>query len=183
MSIYKTACGGTIVVPLKAEEHLRAHPQVLKILPEAIGRIRLSRYRGYLATEVNMERLVGRSGCVMAPWIGLDDKAFFAQRIGREKSSRVQLEIKGQETTQVAILAFEADESREEMRKFILITSWIGFLAPKEPWDPNVRSQEDFKECLNFWSSHALVYDPKVMGPYFESTWRKIISLGSPCGR
>lgn len=167
----KTACGGTIVVPPKTENHLRAHPEVIQILSEAIGRVRLPEDRSFLATEVEMGQVVGRSGCVITLPIGTDEKAFFALRIGREKPSRVVPGIEGKETTKVVILAFPSKDSRD----YVLITSFVGSLAPKEPWDQNIRSQAEREESLDFWCSNALVYDPEVMGPYFESTWAEIL--------
>ena len=166
-----TACGGNIVVPNKTEKHLLAHPEVQKILAEAIGKISLPN-GAFLATEVEMGRVVGLSGCVKVPWIELSDKAFFAQRIEREKPTRVLPGAEGKETTKVVILAFP---DRRDKRTYVLITSWIGTLAPKEPWDANIRSKEELQESLDFWSSHALVYDHEVMGPVFESTWDEVL--------
>ncbi|RLG28193.1 hypothetical protein DRO03_10405 [Methanosarcinales archaeon] len=167
----KTACGGTIVVPRKAQEHLRAHPEVQKILAEAVGKVSLPRNGEFLAVEVEMGRVVGLSGCVKAPRVEIDDLAFFAQRIERKTPSRVVVS-EGEPTTKVVVLAFA---SREDKRTYILVTSWVGSLAPKEPWDRNIRNNEEFRESLDFWSSHALVHDPAVMGEVFENSWGEIL--------
>lgn len=172
MKKFLTFCGGTIVVPYKTEEHLRAHPEVQKILAEAIGKVSLPRNSEFLAIEVEMGRVVGLSGCVEAPRIEVGDKAFFARRIEREKPTRVLLGSEGVETTKVVILAFP---DRKDKRTYVLVTSWIGTLAPKEPWDTNIQSQGEFQESLNFWSSHAIVYDPATMGEIFESTWKEVL--------
>ncbi len=172
MKKYVTACGGAIVVPRKAEEHLRAHPEVREILAEAIGKVSLPRDGGFLAIEVEMGRVVGLSGCMEALRIKVDDQAYFAQRIGRDKPTRVLPGARGVETTKVVVLAFPA---RGEAGTYVLVSSWVGTLAPKEPWDANIRSQEEFQESLDFWCSHALVHDSEVMGPVFESTWEEIL--------
>lgn len=171
MSEYQTACGGRIFVPFKTKEHLRAHPEVQEILAEAIGKVSLPQNGEFLATEVEMGRVVGLSGCVETPRIRTGDQAFFAQRIGRDKPSRVVVG-EGEETTKVVLLAFVA---QEEQGKYILVSSWLGSLAPKEPWDPNITSQKEFQKSLDFWSSHALVYDSEVMGEVFESTWEAVL--------
>lgn len=173
MKAYKTACGGTIIVPPKAEDHLRAHLEVLAPLPEAIGLVELPKDGSFLAVEVEMERVVGRSGCVATPRIGLTDPAYFALRVGRERPSRVILDVEGPETTKVVVLAFA---SKESARMYILVTSFVGELAPKEPWDRNIKSQEELQESLDFWCSHALAYDRSVMGEPFASTWRQVLS-------
>jgi hypothetical protein len=169
---FKAACGGTIVVPPKVEQHLWAHPEVRDLLPLAIGRMKLPLDGSFISTEVEMGHVVGRSGCVATPPIGLDDQRFFALRVGREKPSRVILDVEGPETTKVVVMAFPSRESRGV---YILVTSFVGQLAPKEPWDKNIRSQSELQESLDFWCSHALIYDPEISGPVFESTWRQVL--------
>lgn len=171
MREFKTACGGRIIVPQKAEDHLRAHPEVEGLLPEAVVKVRLPRNGAFLSAEVEMERIVGRSGCVKTPLIAVSDRVLFAQRIGRDKPSRVIVG-EGEETTKVVVLAFS---SREEAGTYVLVTSWVGSLARKEPWDPNICSQEEYQDCLQFWCSHALVWDSTVMSGAFESSWEEVL--------
>jgi len=171
MRKFKTFCGGTIVVPHKAEDHLRAHPEVDLLLPEAIARVCLPQDGAFLSAEVEMGRVVGRSGCVQTPSIVLNDRTLFAQRIGRDHPSRVIVG-EGEKTTKVVVLAFA---SREEADTYVLVTSWVGSLAPKEPWDSNIRTDEEYQECLNFWCSNALVWDPAVMSEPFEGTWEEVL--------
>jgi hypothetical protein len=171
MRKFKTFCGGTIVVPHKVEGHLRAHPNMDLLLPEAIARVRLPHDGAFLSAEVEMGRVVGRSGCVQTLPIAMNDRTLFAQRVGRDKPSRVIVG-EGEKTTKVVVLAFA---SREEASTYILVTSWVGSLAPKEPWDLNIRSDEEHQECLRFWCSNALVWDPAVMLEPFESTWEEIL--------
>jgi hypothetical protein len=171
MRKFKTFCGGTIVVPRKAEDHLRAHPNVDLLMPEAIARVQLPRDGAFLSAEVEIGRVVGRSGCVQTSPITQSDRVLFAQRIGRDKPSRVIVG-EGEKTTKVVVLAFA---SREEASTYVLATSWVGSLAPKEPWDPNIRRDEEYQECLRFWYSHALVWDPAVMSEPFENSWAEVL--------
>jgi hypothetical protein len=171
MRKFKTLCGGTIVVPHKVEGHLRAHPEVDLLLPEAIARVRLPQDGAFLSAEVEMGRVVGRSGCVQTPLIGLTDRTLFAKRIGRDHPSRVIVS-EGKKTTKVVVLAFA---SREEAGTYVLVTSWVGSLAPKEPWDPNIRGDAEYQECLSFWCSNALVWDPSVMSEPFKGSWEEVL--------
>jgi hypothetical protein len=85
--------------------------------------------------------------------------------------SRVTNEVTvGQETHKLVLIA-----RKQHSRTYQLVTSWIGSLARKEPWDHSIRSEHEFEECLNFWCSKALLHDPKTMGPMFERG-----SQGSP---
>ena len=172
---FKTACGGMILVPPKAQEHLRAHPEVGKLLAEAIGQLLLPPRGKFLAVEVEMGRVVGRSGCVPTAPIGPRDSGAFALRVGRERPSRVIVGVEGPETTKVVVLAFPA---REEARTYVLVTSYVGVLAPKEPWDRRLApGSSQHHESLDFWCSHALVYSPEVMGEVFASSWDEVLSL------
>lgn len=171
MRKFRTADGGTIMVPSKAEDHLRAHPEVAGLLPEAAALVRLPRDGSFLSTKVEMGRIVGRSGCVSTPPIDPSHRSLFAQRIGRDRPSRIIIG-EGEETTKVVVLAFPA---RGETRTYVLVTSWVGGLAAKEPWDPMIKSQTECEESLDFWCSHALVYDSSVMDESFESTWETVL--------
>lgn len=171
MRKFWTADGGMIIIPPKAENHLVAHPEVRDFLPEAIGRVMLPSDGAFLSTEVEMGRVVGRSGCVETYPISPSDRSLFAQRIGRERPSRVIIG-EGEETTKVVVLAFA---SRGEARTYILVTSWVGSLAPKEPWDPMIKSREEYQDCLQFWCSNALVWDSTGMSEPFESSWAEVL--------
>jgi hypothetical protein len=167
-----TACGGFILIPQKAEDHLQAHPEVWKILPEAIGRIKLPS-TDFLSTEVEMGRVIGKITRVDTPLCDVDNQILFAQRIDRDKPSRVVPSGSvGKDTTKIVVLA---RPSQSESRTYILVTSWIGLLARKEPWDKTIANPEEFQDCLRFWCKNALIHDPAVMGDIFESTWRDVL--------
>ncbi len=170
---FSTSCGGTIMVPFSAQEHLLAHPEVSELLAEAIGQLSLPSGGQFLAAEVEMGRVVGRSGCASTKPITSGDLTTFAVRTGRERASRVIAGVEGPETTKVSVLAFASKESE---RKYVLITSFIGDLAPKEPWDRSLISgSAEHRESLEFWCRHALVHQPEIMGKVFESTWNEVL--------
>lgn len=168
---YATACGGRIVVPRKTADHLRAHPEVVPHLGDAIARVRLPG-GAFLRVAVEMGRLVGRSGLVETAPIAVDEPALFARRVGRDFASRVVVGESGPEVSTIAVLAF-ADEASP--RTYVLVTAFVGALAPREPWDPNFESETERTEALEFWSRNALVWDPAVMSEPFESTWAEIL--------
>lgn len=169
-SQYRTKCGGVVVLPPKTIEHLEAHPEVGGLLQEAMSLLELPRDGSFLAREIDFGRLVGRTGCVSAPTVDLGSEATFALRVGRRKPSRVVVGVQGPEVSTVVVLAF-AD--RQVKGTYVLITAYVGQLAPKEPWDaaPGAEREEAFK----FWSQQALIHDPAVMGEVFVSNWQSII--------
>lgn len=167
---FQFLCGGFILITPKAEDHLKAHPEVSDILPEAIGHIELPS-TGFLSTEVELGRVIGKTSRVDTALCDIDSKIFFAHRIGRDKPSRVLPSwYVGEDTTKIVVLARPSNSG-----EYILVSSWIGLLARKEPWDTMIASQGEFQECLKFWRSNALIHDPCVMGPIFESTWRNVL--------
>lgn len=167
MEILQTSCGGQIVVPSKTALHLRAHPEVEGLLGEVCERLALPKDSSFLRCEVETGRIVGLAGCVEARPVKVDEPATFAKRIEHSGPSRVVV-ARGVETSKVSLLAFP---SREDVRTYVLITAWVGSLAPKEPWDPNIASELERRESLEFWCTHALVYDQSVMGEPFTSSW------------
>jgi hypothetical protein len=173
MTTYKTRCGGTIHISPRAKNHLQAHPEVLDLLQSAIKKISLPTIDQNYEGEIDLGRVIGRSGVVNTTLLGLEDQALFACRRNRAMPSRVAPAGKvGEETTKIVVLARASGKGKH----YELITSWIGTLAKKEPWDRSITSPEEFRECLAFWSSHALVHDPDVMGPAFESSWSEVLS-------
>jgi hypothetical protein len=168
----RTACGGTLTILPKAQEHLRAHPDVLDFLPEAIASITLPK-TGFMATVIDMGRVIGKCGTVETQMGDVNTPMLFAKRSDRRKPSRVvPPDTFGKDSTTIVVLAYP---SRHELETYIFVTAWVGSLAQKEPWDPNISSEAEFSDCINYWCSNALVYDSRVMGDIFESTWAKIL--------
>ena len=118
---------------------------------------------------------MGRAGLVKTAPIKIEDRALFALRANRKLPSRVaNVGELGQETSRIVVVAKPSPIDGQ----YDLITAWIGKLAEKEPWDRNISGRREFEDCLNFWCCSALVYDPALMWPVFESSWKDILSLG-----
>lgn len=172
---YKTKCNGVINVPPQVEQHLNAHPNVVEHLSAAIGKIRLPTSQKKFECEIEMDRIIGRVGIVKTGPLQIGERALFALRENRKLPSRVaSVGEFGQETSRIVVVA----KPRHIDGQYDLITAWIGKLAEKEPWDRNISGRREFEDCLNFWCCSALVYDPALMGPMFESSWKDILSLG-----
>lgn len=168
-SQYTTANGRTIFVTPSARHHLAAHPEVSAVLEEAM--LRLDPIAGrFLRREVDLGRVLGRSGCVETRPIAFDEPALFAQRIGRQKPSRVIVGAPGPECRTVVIIA-QPNPKRDGHN---LMTAYVGTLAPREPWDPSLRPSEKITS-VKFWCRHALVYDESVMDPPERASWKDIL--------
>lgn len=165
LTLRKT-CGNTIEVTPRCSEHLSAHPDLEKILVAVLLKVKLTD-SPFLEQEVDMGEIVGQSSRVATPAFSPQDEMMFAHRLNRFGASRVieQSQL-GDETSIVSVIL-----KRVRPSHFHLITAWVGTLARKEPWDPTISSECERQKCLEFWCQNALIYDPKVMGPIYKSTW------------
>lgn len=171
---YKTACGGTINLSHQAQVHLNAHPDVLTHLHAAIGQLHLPTTPRKIEEEIDIGQIIGRSGVIKTEPLQIGERALFSLRMNRTVPSRVaKVGELGEETSKIVVVA---RPSRTE-NQYDLITSWIGTLAKKEPWDKSIADGTEFEECLGFWRTTALVYDPRIMGPAIESSWKDVLVL------
>lgn len=170
---YSTACGGSITVSAHVQRHLQAHPDVIEHLPEAIRKMQLPDERREITCEVPMGRVVGNCGLVKTSPLKITDSASFAVRTNRRFPSRITLQGGvGSESSTIVVIAKPATSGDH----YELITAWVGILAKREPWDASIIDQNEFNECLDFWSTTALVYDPLTMGAVLESSWKEILT-------
>lgn len=169
-SRYRTACGGTLVPRHDATRYFAAHPEVVGLLDETIGRVRLPAKRAGLNALVDLGRPLGRHGCVEVTDIGLDGIGMFAQRPGRPGLSRVvQIDPNAVEMASTVVVVGTPMDHRSE---YWLVTAYVGTEAPPEPWattDPERRAIS-----LAFWRSHALVWNETMDEPV-PRTWRETI--------
>lgn len=161
----RASSGHVIVIPEETVEHLKAHPDVWDVLKEAVGLLVLD--GSFCAKDVDLGRVIGKSGCVPASKISVDEVTTFALRTNRTRPSRVVVADKV-DTSKVSIIAAPKDEST-----YTLFTAWIGELAPKEPGD--AASEAEREGSLAFWTSHALVWDAETCGEIFETTWEQVL--------
>ena len=168
---YKTICGGSIILTEGVKEHLKAHPGILDLIPEIVSKVTLPTDGSRLARQVSLGRVVGQSSLINTQKIGLSETAWFAVRKNRMKASRVVPDAGPVHTDLVSIVANPIEKNSYE-----LVTAWFGTMAPKEPWDPDLADVTSaYDESINFWCSHALIYDPELMRKPFRSNWNKIL--------
>ncbi len=146
--------------------HLKDHPDVLGILPEALAKISTDG-RDFLIEEVIFDRIIGETICVPT---GFEDEIVFAKRPNRFGYTRFVKNREAIPTKSVVIILKKA-----EGNQYVLITAFIGSLSPAEPWDTrNFKKFGNFKkaqkESLDFWNTHALVWGVEEVLPGTETT-------------
>lgn len=168
---YKTANGVIVYVDDLTLEKLQAHPDVHELLPEAFSKLEINENLEATKENVNMGRVVGKSGIVDTPDVELNTKTHFAIRTQRKFPSHISNSGKGKPCETVAMSLKKIDD------KWALVTAFIGVSSPSEPFyyfDQDswmYKDERQFKISLDFWMKHALVFEEGVTGNVYESTW------------
>lgn len=106
--------------------------------------------------EFRFNNPIGLNHCVP---VSATDKIVMVYRKGREGQTPM---VKGRKPLPCNILTVIIRKKKEE-KDYTLLTAFIGGGSTREPWDRGIRSEEERKECEEFWKTHALIYDPKLI--------------------
>ena len=119
----------------QAGSHLEEHEDARPLLGLALQEIQITEEEemtSFLIREVDMGRVIGRTACVPSTE---DDVIEYRVRLKKDGSpardypSRFVVGRDMIPTTKIVVLAFFRDGT------WVLITSYLGELAPREPWD------------------------------------------------
>lgn len=142
--------------------HLDEHADARPLVEEALSKItptaeELEDGNGFFVRTVEMGRIVGTSSCVAT---SDSDDVVYAMRVKNDGSpARAGFTrfVRGREpvdSTKMAVLAY-----RHSSGEFwVLVTSWVGRVAEKEPWD-NTHDDDSYAAAVEFWSAQALCFD------------------------
>lgn len=120
----------------------------------------LSNFKGLIEDHyfgtINMNRPVGKCACVEIT----DENRDKVQMLYRRgKSGKTPVIINGKmKQTQYITLGIQRDKKDKE--KYHVFAAYYGPCSGNEPWDPRIKSEEQRKECEEFWSTHALCLAP-----------------------
>jgi hypothetical protein len=138
------------------------HGEVLRHLPEVFMSIG-ARGQKFIVEEVDFGRVLGETVCVAT---NDADEILFAQRAGRRGLTRFVTNRKPAPTAHVTVVLKQDDR---DPSTYVLITAFFGRKAEKEPWDTNIRTDEEFARAKNFWSTHALIWGSEPTRPGTET--------------
>lgn len=169
---FKTACGKDIFLREDNRKHFLAHPDVLEFVEEAISKIVIPDGATHFEEAISLGRVVGEATLIEAEKISPDQKTTFALRFERKFPSRVIVGESGIPCDSVTVVT-RFDELKKE---YYLSTAYIGYPCPDEPVNIKDKTSDDFKEALDFWCSHSLIFDSKTMNPIFETSWEEVLN-------
>ena len=107
--------------------------------------------------QVDLDYPVGFSSMIKT---STTDKIIYAKRIGRNYLTRF---VRDKEKSLINSLVIILKQDRVNPNQYFLVTMYPGETSCKEPTDPNVADEFEMKQCINFWSNHALIYDESII--------------------
>ena len=102
--------------------------------------------------QVMFDYVIGKDRCVHT---NPGDTVVMYQRPGRIGETPMVMNRKSDDTKQLNVVVGYDDT----IERFVVITAFMGMMAPQEPWDPHC---EDKAKSEEFWATHALVPDTKT---------------------
>lgn len=138
-----------ISVFVTPESHLASHTDVTEeLVAEGLAKIEYT--APFMMTGVDFDRVIGKDTCV---------------KVTEEDDVRMMYRKNHTGKTPI-VFGREPDDSNhlnigicDDGGDAVLFTAFVGKSAPKEPWDKNIRSEEERLEAEEFWSKHALCYN------------------------
>lgn len=168
---YIAANGKEVFLTEEKKRHLLAHPDVFEFLEEAVSKAVIPDGATYFQEAIHLGRTIGVSLLIKTKKIKPDEETDFALRVERDKPVRVFLESDGQPCDSVTLeIKFD-----EQAKRYFLNTAYIGYPCPYSPYHITDKNNPEYKSALEFWCSHALAYDPKIMEKPFRSSWKSVL--------
>lgn len=129
-----------------------------ELLGEALATIEANG-RPFIKELVRFNHIIGGKTCVE---VGPEDEIIMAYRKGRSGPTPLVKNREASPCDSVTVI-LRKDRSIRDRDAYETLTSYVGEGSPREPWDPNLTSEEDRKECEDYWQSHALLYDDNLI--------------------
>lgn len=134
--------------------HNDVHPVPQAILEEAL--LHISTCENFVKETINFNRVIGQTTCVS---VDSTDNIVMAYRKGRKGPTPLVLGREPEDCTSLVVILKKCDDE-----DYILVTTFIGILSEREPWDPAIiPDSAEHQRAITFWNTHALVYDQSIV--------------------
>lgn len=146
---------GIEIYAINQDKHMAAHAYVTDtMLAEALSLIDYD--APFWMESVDVGHIIGTDNCVSVS--NMDDVRMLYRK-GRSGRTPILFGREAPKTSLLTIGIFHDNKDGLET----IFTSFTGAKAPKEPWDPSLKSEEAKAEAERFWATHALVYDESAI--------------------
>ncbi len=159
-SILGVTLDGAVVRDRTDNSHF--HPEggfTVEKLDRALSRVDTKGRNGIMKEVVTFDEIIGESTCVE---IDESDDVVMVFRKNRAGMTPM-VKNRDSEPCSSVTLVIAKDRDMPDGKNYVLITGYIGGGAPREPWDRNIRSEEEKRESEIFWAKHALLYDENLI--------------------
>ncbi len=134
--------------------HNDVHPVDNALLKEAL--LKISPRENFVKEAISFGRVIGKSTCVT---VDETDTIVMAYRKGRLGPTPMVINREPSDCSTLVVILKKIGND-----KYILITTFIGQMSEREPWDPAIVSgSEEQQKAEAFWSTHALIYDESII--------------------
>lgn len=132
-----------------SNKHMQVHMDVYPLLEEALSMFTPTK-ETIQKPVITFDRIIGSTICVETT---PEDEIVYAKRKGRKWKSRM---VKNRTPTPSNKLTFVVKRCKNNIYR--LLTAYVGGQSEREPDDTNIRTDEEYERCVEFWSNHALIY-------------------------
>lgn len=129
-----------------------------ELLSEALSTIDTDG-RDFIKETVTFDHPVGEQTCVE---VGPEDNIVKVYRKGRSGQTPM-VKNREAEPCDSVIVILKKDHSIQDKNVYELITSFVSEGSVREPWDPNLQTEEEQQQSKDFWDSHAIVYNDDLI--------------------
>ena len=152
--IGKTKNDINIYMSFVSDKHMEAHPIPDAVLKEAISKIEYHDH--FELFEVKFDRVIGKCSLVK---VDEHDTVEYYRRKGRfGETPFVKKDPIDTDSIVVGIC-----NSFTNLELPTIFTAFYGNKSLPEPWDRNIKTEEDRRASEKFWSEHALCYDESII--------------------
>ena len=114
----------------------------------------------FVRKQVDFDHVIGKSSSVeLQP----DDDVVMVFRKGRNGPTPMVKNREKRPCNSMMIVLVRDDRLSRDRDAYVLLTAFIGDDAPREPWDPANKTEEEIRESEEYWRTHALVYDESLI--------------------
>lgn len=143
----------------RADSHFHSENGITKDLLQKALQQMYANGVSFKKEEIHFAKSIGLTSCVSTT---AKDHIVMVYRKGRQGKTPM---VKGRKPEPCNILTVIIRKEREEKYKnhYTLITCFVGGDAKREPWDKGICSDEERRECEEYWNTHALIYNPDLI--------------------
>ena len=107
--------------------------------------------------EIHFRDEIGYNNCIP---VTSSDEVVYVYRKGRMGTTPM---VKGRLPEACKSMVVIIRKDKDYPNCYRLVTSFVGVDSVKEPWDVTIRTEEERRVSEQFWSTHALVYNPDLI--------------------